>query len=362
MKKIVLVIVSIILFNCSFGQKNEKQIEISIPEVYELSNVILAITPYGLKDEWEVQKETKYYKEVMAYFMPFAKHPLIEKVNYSREKWDYYLSFRTDAYSFIIDTNGNLFKNNEFRAQDDRMEFEANLDLANDFMKVSKFREFYKNHKEYYNTLMYEYSKSQMIPEMISFLKKEFPLKTNSLKHSFNIVASPLICRMNCHADVSNIPTDFITIPDHILKGKPEDRPMIQYIAQGIHMLFTESDHGFVNPTTEIFGEEVKEKFDAIQWDKESGYSESEFGVFNEYMTWAVYDIFTHKYFPEVADQVCLKWAKQNESRGFIHSTAFNAKLVELYNSKQENETIKDLYPKILRWCLKKGNKIAKSK
>lgn len=35
--------------------------QIEIPETYELSNIILALTDYGIQDEWEVQKKTDYY-------------------------------------------------------------------------------------------------------------------------------------------------------------------------------------------------------------------------------------------------------------------------------------------------------------
>ncbi|HEX2629510.1 MAG TPA: hypothetical protein VHM26_10865, partial [Chitinophagaceae bacterium] len=54
----------------------QKKIEVSIPEVYELSNIILALTDYGKADEWEVQKRTNYYNDVINYFEPVKAHPL----------------------------------------------------------------------------------------------------------------------------------------------------------------------------------------------------------------------------------------------------------------------------------------------
>ena len=44
-----------------FQIKAQESAEIEIPEVYELSNIILALTDYGIEDEWEVQKKTDYY-------------------------------------------------------------------------------------------------------------------------------------------------------------------------------------------------------------------------------------------------------------------------------------------------------------
>ena len=350
MKTNRLLIMLLLFVNFCFAQKQKELINIAIPETYELSNIILAITPYTLDaNSFEVAKGTKYYGEVLSHFMKYSKHPLIEKVNYSIEKWDYYLSFRTDAYSFDIDKN-KLIRKFNFKAQDDRNEFENNIDLVEDFMKVSGYREFYKNHKSYYDSLVNTYSKSQMLTQIISFLKTEFPSKDNLKKVSFSIIASPLVYRMNCHRDVEGIPTDFISFPINILYRTSSSEPSESEISEGIHMLFTETDHGFVNPTTIDFGEDVKKSFNTIFWDKNSGYNE-EFSVFNEYMTWAIYDLFIFKYFPKVADDVCNKWAKQNETRGFIYSSMFNKEMRELYKSKKNNETIRDLYPGILKWC-----------
>lgn len=351
MKTNVLIFALSLFVNLCYGQKRNELINVAIPEAYELANIILAITPYTLDaNSFEVAKETKYYNEILSYFMKYSKHPLIEKVNFTIEKWDYYLSFRTDAYAF--DINGNkLERMFKFRAQNDRNEFEDNIVLVEDFMKVSGFRDFYKNHKSYYDSIIDVYSKTQMLPEILSFLKKEFPSKNNSQKFSFSIIASPLVNRMNCHRDVNGIPTDFISLPNFILYGDLSSKPSDKDISQGVHMLFTETDHGFVNPATINFGNKVKKSFNVVFWDKNSGYGDYAYGVFNEYMTWAVYDIFVFNYFPQVADEVCDKWAKQNETRGFIYSSIFSKKIIELYKSKKKNETIRDLYPKILQWC-----------
>ncbi|MEO1654329.1 MAG: hypothetical protein AAFU64_12360, partial [Bacteroidota bacterium] len=82
----------------SFGQElsgpskpSDKIVEVKYPEVYELANIILALTKYGLEDKWQVRKGFPYYEEMREYFRPFMKHPLLDSVNYSREKWQEYL-------------------------------------------------------------------------------------------------------------------------------------------------------------------------------------------------------------------------------------------------------------------------------
>ena len=93
-------------------------ITIAGSEAYELANIILALTPYGQQDQWEVAKNSRYYREVQAHFAPHAQHPLLAQVNYSRKEWDQYLSFRTDAYAFAFDAQGQLVRQFPFFAQE----------------------------------------------------------------------------------------------------------------------------------------------------------------------------------------------------------------------------------------------------
>ena len=37
---------------CLEAQEKDRIVKIGIPEVYELANVILAVTPYGIEDKW----------------------------------------------------------------------------------------------------------------------------------------------------------------------------------------------------------------------------------------------------------------------------------------------------------------------
>ncbi len=91
---------------------------IRLSETYELANIILALTDYGKSDPWEVEKQSAYYAEVQSFFAPYANHPLLKNVNYSREKWESYLSFRTDAYAFAFNADGKLARTTTFYANE----------------------------------------------------------------------------------------------------------------------------------------------------------------------------------------------------------------------------------------------------
>ncbi len=355
----------LLIFSCQKTKKesikSQEIISVEYPETYELANIILALTEYGKTDKWEVRQGFDYYNKVQEYFKPVNEHPLLDSVNYSREKWQEYLSFRTDAYAFEFDKNNQLKRKFDFYANKGFQPFDDNLSLINDFVQKSNFREFFKQNKSYYNAVSDKYKKTQYLNEMREFLTKEFGEQYSS-DEKYNVVLSPFVYRMNCHRKIDSITVaDFITIPNYVLSDTISTNE--KDIATSIHNLFTEMDHGYVNPTTDQYKELVTKNFEASLWDHESGYNENKgFGVFNEYMTWAVYDIFLKKHFPNYANEIGLNWSFQNDSRGFIYSQLFTQQLLALHNQKEDKETLKGLYPKMLEWTSLIQNNLSKPK
>jgi hypothetical protein len=353
--QILISIVSVVVFtfSCTRSEKENSAtreiISVQYPESYELANIILALTEYGKTDKWEVRQDFEYYDRVQEYFEPMSEHPLLDSVNYSRERWEDFLSFRTDSYAFEFDENNRLKRKFNFYTNKGFQPFDDHLDLINDFVQQSNFREFFAQNRAYYAAISDKYKKTQFLNEMREFLIREFGAQYSGGK-KYYVVLSPFVYRMNCHRDIdSTTAADFITIPAYVLSDTISTNE--KDLATSIHNLFTEMDHGYVNPTTNQWGDLVAEKFDASLWDKQSGYNENEsFGVFNEYMTWAVYDIFLKKHFPALAEEIGLNWSFQNDSRGFIYSQLFTQHLLNLYNQREAGETLKDLYPKMLEW------------
>jgi len=62
--------------------------------------------------------------------------------NYSRELWEDYLSFRTDAVAYKFDKENKLVRVNNFYANDGFKPFDSALSLINDFIQKSNFRQF----------------------------------------------------------------------------------------------------------------------------------------------------------------------------------------------------------------------------
>lgn len=347
---------ALLLFCISATQLTaQKKIEISMPETYELSNIILALTEYGRADEWEVQKHTDYYNEVIRFFEPVKAHPLLQKVNYSRTLWEDYLSFRTDAAAFKFDERGQLVRTTEFYANKGHNPFDVNLDLINDFVEQSKYREFYNAHRPLYNSIVANYSGYYMLDTMQMFLENESGIKATTTG-KYQVILSPLVGRMNCHRTIDSVTTaDFPTLSTALIENNASKINDQAQRAIEIHTLFTEMDHGYVNPVTDLFAKDVAKQFNTEYWDRQSGYEG--LNCFNEYMTWALYDIFVEKYFPAIADSISTQWHYQNAQRGFYASNLFAAQLKTLYRHKRSTESLQDLYLRLLDWISKHQSK-----
>jgi len=334
---------------------SQNKIDVVVPEAYELSNIILALTNYGRTDEWEVMKSTEYYQEVITFFEPVKNHPLLDSVNYSREKWESYLSFRTDAFAFQFDENNKLRRNIDFYSVDGYNPFDAHLNLINDFVEKSNFRQFFKEHKSYYDFIIDNYLEYNFIEKSVEFLKN-FVGVQHSEPDDFQyfIVLSPLINRMNCHRDISvNIVADFPTVPYGLLSRVIMENNLSNRL-NGNHMIFTELDHGYINPVSDKFQQLISNNFDWQKWDNNSGYEG--INVFNEYMTWAVWELFVKENFPEIADSLIVQWQYQNVSRGFFAHKAFSDKLFEITENKKN---INDVYVALLEWCRTVENELS---
>lgn len=338
----------------TFSQKN---IRIELSESYELGNIILALTNYGKTDPWDVQKIQPYYDEIETYFESVKHHPLLDSVNYSRKKWKEFIGFRSDMVAFSFNSNDRLKRDYAFNLFDTIKDVDKYLDLINDFVIKANYREFYSKHKDFYNKITTNYRQYYLIDNSYDFLDK-VAKKTDTTKDKNYIIAiSPLVGGQNCHSNIESIgaTVDFPNIGKDLILGNLNN--LSQRILDN-HTIFTEIDHGYVNPISDRYSKQIEQNFDSPKWDKNSGYDE--IASFNEYMTWAVYDLYIQENFPtENVDSISNIYWKQNASRGFIAQNLFSKKLRELYkNSKNKNLEL--LYKPMLKWSKMNQDKISK--
>jgi len=323
--------------------EKDKIVTVENGEVYELANIIQALTEDGLSDPYKIQKGYPYYDSTLQYFAPFMDHPLLDSVNYIREEWMKFLSFRTDAHAWAFDENNKLVRRNEFQSFEIR-EFDRYVDLIEDFVEVSDYRNYYKQIVPAYDQYIAQYENYYRVKEMKGFLIDEFGDYLNDKKYLS--VVSTFVGSQNLQRNIDSLTTaSFAQLSKSVIL---QDDLSEEKQCTDIHTLLSEIDHSYVNPTTDQF--EITASFADTLWSDNSGYEDGETSVFNEYLTWATCDIFNDTFFPDVSDHVNLNYHYINEARGFIYSHLFANQLTNLYKEKDKGENIKSLYPKLLEW------------
>ena len=86
------------IFSKAYQHSHQGKTFVEIPQVYELVNIIYALTPTGKTDSDIVRQGTSYYDEVLAYFNGFDQHPVVNTFD-SLLKIDNYHVIKMDAYA-----------------------------------------------------------------------------------------------------------------------------------------------------------------------------------------------------------------------------------------------------------------------
>ena len=123
-------------------------------------------------------------------------------------------------------------------------------------------------------------------------------------------------------------------------------------------VILTEIDHNYVNPVSDRFKDDLNAimgsenmskwlKFNSSQSNYGTGYK-----VFNEYMTHAVYLLYTLDKFEPMDQKVIenVRISIMENRRKYYRFSDFYAELKRLYLYKASGESIPDLYPKIIEW------------
>jgi hypothetical protein len=74
---------------------------VSVPEVYELVNVAIALTTLANESETLVAKDNPYYAGLQTHFAPVRDHPFVAMLDREiRGKYDRYFDVKKNAYAF----------------------------------------------------------------------------------------------------------------------------------------------------------------------------------------------------------------------------------------------------------------------
>lgn len=321
-----------------------------VPEVYELANVAIAISDYGIEAPWAVEKEGAYYERVLERFRAHSDHALIRVIDpaIAGSYRDYY-GFRENAFSYRYDDDGHIVHGGEHFDVWSPDLFTRHLDLVEDFARTSGFREFHAAERETYAGLVERYREMVDLPAMAGWLHARFPGRRMD---RYTVVFSPLIrgshSTRNFARGGEREAVMFIAGPGLTLGDVGEAA------RRGLHerVVFTEIDHNYVDAVTAAFQPQVGRVFsDWRAWNTGEGYASPAL-TFNEYMTWAVFTLYAaDTYAVDTFRDVNRRTERQMvRSRGFTRYREFNRELLRLYR-EFEPATVSELYGPILEWA-----------
>jgi Domain of unknown function (DUF4932) len=333
---------------------------VEIPEVYELVNIIYAITPTGKKDEDMIYKESGYYKEVLAYFDTFNKEPAVMVMD-SLLQGGRYANVKMDAYSFAYGAQNKIIKTAVY----DRISSGTGntlapfIQLLQAFSEKTGFRTFFAKHAALYKQQITDYRDSLNTKGMQLWLNKNFP---TTRYNSFKIIFTPLVAYDQSANWFEN--NGFKEAQAHVNYPYPADFSYDTLSEKAIRVMrgnivFTELNHAFINPEAgkPQYETALRKAFaDLDKWIEKGKPAQSYsdvYSCFQEYMNWVLVSL---RYVDEAPKKELDKLLQKNElnmtkGRGFKKFTEFDKYVVDIYRNRKPGQTVADLYPQIIDWC-----------
>jgi hypothetical protein len=338
---------------------------IEIPEVYELVNIAIAITPNAIGNPNLVLQKSDYYKKVREQFDKFQNHPLISAFEEELKKGNYN-RIKMNGNAFEFDKKGRIVRSKIY----DRTGFVNDrsnallpyLDLLQKFSDESDFRKFYKENKATYQEQIAFFRDVANLAEMVKWLGKNFPKSNNY--NTYKIIFSPLVAYNQSTTWFES--NGFKELQPHVNFPYLLDVPKslnLSKEAENLYrgnIVFTELNHGYINIEDEkIQARILKATENRDFWiDKKMGANYyTGLGCFYEYMNWVLVSLRYSDIAPKDEQEKMIARINRimTNNRGFLQFEAFSNFALNLYRNRQPNQTISDLYPQIVEWFEKES-------
>lgn len=340
-------------FHKEYIEDQSNLFDFRVPEVYELANIILALTEDGLEHPVLIKKETKYYEDVIDHFLLFKDHEIVKRLSISE-----YINFRENSYAYKFQDDklvpNGLYEglwnwNPVYMKANPDNQFYENLELIEDFAQKSGFRNFYDKHKPFYRDLSLTYRYLVSLNSIKNWLESKF---TSPKYHSFIVVFSPLI---GASHSADRIITDEFNQSLMFVSPPPFDtnETSIEMAARFTRIVFTEFDHNYVNPKSDKEVKKINQAMsDLNEWKgRDQKYYPSAYDVFNEYMTWVLFTLYVYDHFPsEVFKSTNETLENTMKRRGFTRFSEYNRYMTEWYVKRKKPVRIEQIYQVSLDW------------
>jgi Domain of unknown function (DUF4932) len=349
------------VFDDAYRKANDGKTLIEVPIAYELINIIMAMTPTGVRDSSMIEHDIVYYNKVQNYFNAFKSHKAVTVMD-SLLKANQYYEIKMDSYCYDFE-KGELVKKAAYNRANwgNENSIVPFISLFQDFSKQSKFDNFYKQNKPFYQRLIKAYQDTLGIPMMQTWLKKNFPATS---KNCTKIILSPLVSgNQSATAFESNGFKEaqaHVNFPFFWYNPKTSKYSKNAFDLTRGDIVFTELNHGFENPEFEN-NEQNAAAFNKIPFNlavfntkgtpSEWGYN-NPLSCVEEYMNWALVSLRYVDFAPKEDWEALFKYRENFmvKRRGFTKFAEFNRFLIDIYTKRPVGKTVADLYPQIIKW------------
>jgi hypothetical protein len=347
------------VFDAAYQEANRGRIQVLVPEVYELVNIAIALTPKGRDDRFLISKEGPYYEAMMSHFGGHLDHPLLAALedDMARDVFNYF-KLKTNGYAFEFDGQNRLIRSSVY----DRIGFGSEaenyllpyLALLQDFADKTDFRAFYKVRASDYEAQIQYYSDQIDVAEMLGWLQASYPAVRPY--DGVKILFSPLVASSQSLSTLES--NGYRELQPHVnfpYPSESDSRLTAKNVAlrRGL-ILFTEMNHGFINPVG-ADAQAAAAAFAGREVWATSGTSSDAYrtasSLFNEYVNWSLASLyFSDQADPENLDSMIASLETTMGHRGFRQFGSFNQQFLKLYRERAPGVTVADLYPELIRW------------
>ena len=350
-----------VTFDAAYREKYRGRLTVDHSRAYELVNIAIALTQTARDDTNLVYQKSDYYADMLAHFAPVTDHPFVLWLNEELEKNKAsYSSLKMNGYAFVLDDAGDIQRSPIY----DSASFPGSLNLLaphietlRSFARQSNYAPFMDKHAQLYADQA-EYFRSEAdAAAMLDWLGKNFPDVT-PYDHT-KIVFSPLVYGWQSVTRLSD--DDFRELQPHINFPYPfEPKGELTGVSDAGRdlvrgsLLFTELNHGFINPTADPFASRISaviEDLDRWGGKNAKGYNSPQ-SMFNEMLNWGLISLYAldNATSEDAAKIIANNQRIMVDSRTFKQFAPFNAFLVELYRNRPAGATLASLYPEIVAW------------
>jgi hypothetical protein len=351
------------VFDSAFRAANAGSTRVEVPEVYELVNVALALTPTAASVPGLVHSGSPYHAAMRSWFGRHAGHRLVAMLDSALKQtprsWS---SLRMNGFAFAFDTHGRIVSGGVY----DRLGPAAErtntllpfLDELQRFADATDFRRFYRRHQATYDAQAAFFRDSVGVERARAWLARNFAARDPF--DLLTVVFSPLVGDSTAVATPSS--NGFAELQPHVgfpyaekfqgeeLRGLPGETVALHRRNAAMARIQRVYINGEATKYSERILWSVSNRNHWVDRARGPNYYPGT-SAFSEYVAWALVALRLSETAPEPERaQAVANVERLMAARGFPQYAPFSRFVVPLYHARRPGQTVADLFPDVIAW------------